>query len=270
MNERLIITKPTSRSKIETIAAIITLAAHRRKLTRWVVTKQDVVDLLEKHKQLQNRVRTAGFFNNLQMAMNEYDIAVFELNPNTWAFMHHSATRNWHRVTWNSVTQGELTNPNVFEIETAFGYKGTDFGERHTRVPAESKAKQEFKELQKRFAKLCTGHTFVQLFADSYGPQHALRTENVEQLAISVKTLESMILAPREYLDDMSHQQYMIEFAKLEMDFDTEGLIRDTEGNYCEVTERHIAERKWDMFLRGELRQILEGLKARLRERYGV
>ncbi len=62
----------------------------------------------------------------------------------------------------------------------------------------------------------------------------------------------------------------MVEFALLEANFDTKGLIRDTHGNECEVTQRHIAERKWDMFLPDELPKLLEDLKTRLRERYNV
>lgn len=277
MNERLVISKPTSRSKIETVAAIITLAAHRRKLTRWVVTKQDVFDLLSKHSQLQNRVRTASFHNNLLAAMNEYDIAMFEINPNTWGFIRHETTRNWHRVTWNLLTEGELTNPNVFEIEAAFGHfdtaLGTDegnIGTRYTREPSDKKAKARFKELTKRFAELETGYPIVQAYANSFGPQQALRTENVEALETVIKSMESMILAPVEHADDKSHREYMIEIALLEYNFDTRDLIRDAEGNRCEVTERHIANRAWDQFLRHELRHIIDGLKLRLRERYGV
>lgn len=281
MNERLVISKPTSRSKIETVAAIIALAAHRRKLTRWVVTKQDVFDLLSKHSQLQNRVRTASFHNNLLAAMNEYDIAMFEINPNTWGFIRHDTTRNWHRVTWNLLTEGELTNPNVFEIEAAFGYLdaalGTDegnIGERYAPEPPDKKVKarlkERFKVLKKRFASLRDGYPIVQAYADSFGPQQALRTENIEALETVIKSMESMILAPAEHADEKSHQLYMVEIALLEHNFDTRDLIRDPEGNRCEVTERHIANRAWNQFLRYELGQIIDGLKLRLRERYGV
>lgn len=273
MPKHLIITKPNSRSKIELVAALIALVAQRRKLTRWVVTKQDVFDLLEKHKQLQSRVRTAGFHSNLEVAMNEHNIATFEINANTWGFIRHETTRNWHRATWDSLTESELTNPDVFDVQTDNWLNDSPSLEQTKKLAEEAreraiKRQYDFLDLHTRFVRLTTDYPVVREFSSSYGPVQALNTKNVELLALHVKSMESMILAQRLYKEDMSCQQYMGEIVKLAQHFDTSDLINDSEGNRCEVTERHITERKWDTFLPLELYKILEDLKGGLRIRY--
>jgi len=110
-----------------------------------------------------------------------------------------------------------------------------------------------------------------ELVATAYQRMHLIQlSRNPDELAELIKFVERSLLAPEAWTEGDMRVHCMTEISRLQYCFDTQGLIRDAHGNECEVTQRHIVERKWDMFLPNELPKLLEGLKDRLRERYNV
>lgn len=277
MTPFLIANLHSPRTPIETVAALIALSAHRKQLTRWVVPKKDVVDLLRKYTRLSKRVRLTGFSNNLLVFMNEYDIAMFEIDRDTWGFVRHERTKSWRRLGWSALTDAELHKPDVYALEAEFGYSeaaDTVLDEDGEIDKVATLAKLDFAKVKLRFCNLTQDFREIVELGDllhSKEYAQAQIAEDVAAIQLLVKRAEQIILSPRTYSKHDTAQQFMCRINLLLAHFsNNEGLIRDAEGNRCEVTERHIAEQKWDMFMPNELMLIHEHLKRKLVVRYEV